>query len=223
MQRFVTKHGWQEVLQSEVMVLREKKAVAYFRCDGDTRIYVSSTEEFDVEVLAAMGTGDLEVEVVGYAPCYLRFESEGRLWVRREQIDQTTQAVYGTTFVEPMMRPAKSPEIERLERMVRANQIARDRDLMEFRRKFAEMERERHDDRTDVGMARRRQVEEPSGRDAEEGFEDGRGSGGEAEESATDDVKENEAAGADESGHGRRAPSRKGDEGRMAKGRPSDR
>ena len=131
--RFVTKNGWVPFHSHGLLSLKARRATYNFRCEDETRLYIADNEDFEGEVLAGIGVGDLEIEVVGYGPLYCRHVSEGRVWHRTDQISQKVLAHYGTSFTEVMDRPQVSEEVRAMQRMMRANQIARDRELETFK------------------------------------------------------------------------------------------
>lgn len=138
--RFVTKRGWRAFHPQEVLRMHPGKACFHFRAELDTRIYVAESEEFEDEILAAVGVGDLECEVSGFGPLHARFESEGRLWLRSEEIDQRVKPHYGTVFTEMMTRDRVSPEIRHMQMLMRQNELQRQQDMARWQRRLQDVE-----------------------------------------------------------------------------------
>ena len=107
-----------------------------FRSERMLRIYASKHRDFADEVLIGLAEGE---QIVDAPPRqYIRFESEGRIWMqqtRREQTFEGTDETYAT-----LDRPAPlSPEMQMIQRMMMKNQRERDAD----RRAIEELRRER--------------------------------------------------------------------------------
>lgn len=200
--KFTTKFGWRPFHGAEMLRTSGNRWTFQFRAEADARIYVADNEEFVDEVLAAVGRGDLEVEVIGYGPLYVRQESEERVWLRSDEINQRAVPVYGTVFTEPMNRPQKSAEMIRIEQLLRANKLERDREMAAWQARLDEMERKNEDLRARAVSGGSAGVPEGSGqseakvarRAPKKGRDDGHASrkaagesGGDVEPEASDD------------------------------------
>lgn len=135
--RFVTRLGWEPFKAETMLLMQHGRRTFQFRAEEEARFYLDTSDEFETEVLAAVGVGDLEIEVVGWTSCWVRFESAGRVWRRADEVAQTTRAAWGTVFTEPMHRPQMSPEMRMIQRIQRENQLARERLMHDFEQRLA--------------------------------------------------------------------------------------
>lgn len=145
--KFVTRRGWEPFNGSQCIVVDGRRTVLEFRAEQSARVYVADDEDFVGEVLAGIGEGDLEVEVVGYGPLYVRVASDGRVWLRETERVQRTEAVFGTVFTEPVPARQLSPEFRHIQGLLKAAELERrrerethDRELAEIRRRLASRE-----------------------------------------------------------------------------------
>lgn len=138
--RFVTREGWAPFHGAQTVEVQGRKVLLHFRSEDDCRVYVAGDPEFADEVLAAVGCGDLEVEVIDYGPVHVRVVSEGRVWLRAAEIEQRTLPAYGTVFTEPMPDRQVSPEFRRIQLLLKETELKRRQENDEFRRRLAEIE-----------------------------------------------------------------------------------
>lgn len=111
------------------IVLNEDQNTLTFRSEQTLRIYACRNKDFGEEVLIGLGIGE---QVVDAPPRHwLRFESEGRIWMmqtRREQSVEGTEETYAT-----LDRPNPlSPEMRMIQMMMMKNQREREQDRAEI-------------------------------------------------------------------------------------------
>lgn len=170
--KFTTKPGWAEFLECQLPA-SGGRTVLLMRCEGEARFYVRRDEESG-EVLAGLGTGELELELVGWPSGLLRVASEGRVWLRRSEVDQSTYPVYGTVFTEVMARPEIAPEVRRMQELMRANQLQREAEMRQWAERLEALERANRELRTEQRApaprgGRKKSLRASAGSDAPEG------------------------------------------------------
>lgn len=199
--RFVTKRGWEPFHPKEALQMHPGRASFNFRAESFARIYVASSEEFEDEILAGIGEGDLECEVIGFGPLWVRFESEGRLWLRSEEIGQRTIAVYGTSFTEVMTRGNVSPEMKYMQQMLRQQELDRRRETAEWASQWDAMQTQMEGLRNGTdGRGRRLAKPEVVGSAAKDGGDDAGSSNADSGKSESLSGAKTAAAGAKEPG-----------------------
>lgn len=160
--RYVTDRGWSPFEAASELLVDGRKTSLHFRAEARTAIYVSEEADFAGEVLAGIGEGDLEVAVIGYGPLYVRAESEGRVWLRRSEIDQLTVAVHGSVFTEPVMPRTVAPELQALQLTIRKMELERKHEREEQTRAIEQLRR-RIDDAPELAGVSRGTVGRASG------------------------------------------------------------
>lgn len=143
---------------------------------------ITVTNEFGL--LLAYGTGQQEIFVTGQGECH--FQCDGAIWLRPSSRVQERMKV-STEIFTTLDRPAPmSPEMQAIHRMMRRNEIERERDRQEMERRFADRQlidvgsqpsndvvktptKEKKKVRTDAAsssVGSEEQSEPPSGKDA---------------------------------------------------------
>lgn len=99
------------------------------------RVYSCRAKDFAEEVLIGYGAGEQIIDVP--PDTYVRFRSEGRVWVQQTQRDQGTEE--STETYATLDRPAPlSPEMRMIQMMMMKNQREREHDRAEMERIRAE-------------------------------------------------------------------------------------
>lgn len=119
MEKFTTKKGWVPFEQKSMLRLEAGRATFRFRSEADATYYLAELPDFEDEVLAAVGRGEVELEVYGYGPIWIRAESKKRVWMLSDEISQITLPFHGNSHLQIMDRPPKSADVLRLEGLIR--------------------------------------------------------------------------------------------------------
>lgn len=132
-QGFKNSQGWSGLPSDHVLSFEGPKSF-YIRVENDTRCYFASDSDFADELLIGLGVGEMELHLPHAG--FLRFETEGRLWLhdnsRAKPRVQTSERVFTT-----LDRPAQmSPELLALTRLIQRNERARQNDRMEFQNRL---------------------------------------------------------------------------------------
>ena len=95
---------------------------------------ITVTNEFGL--LLAYGTGQQEIAVTGTGECH--FQCDGAIWLRpSSRVQERLKA--STEIFTTLDRPAPmSPEMQAIQRMMRRNEIERERDRQEMEKRFAD-------------------------------------------------------------------------------------
>lgn len=130
-ERWKTGRGWRVLQPREIIVLAGSGTIR-LRSESELLVFSSEFEDFEDEVLAGLGLGQLELEFTGGVARFVRCESEGRVWRQVDEIDQRTEPVFGTVFTEVKPPSNVSPEMRRIQQLMRQNEMERRRQSAEW-------------------------------------------------------------------------------------------
>ena len=122
------------VPSGDVLQLTSKQRLTV-RCENFALVYGSDNPKFKDETM--LGGGSIQFEIMA-GPGFVRFETEGRIWIDNNCADQLITKTTEEVFTS-LDRPSPlTPEMAAIHRMMRQNEIAREHDR-------AQMMKELHD------------------------------------------------------------------------------
>jgi len=123
MNRFVTKKGWAALERGSLLSMHGRRKLTV-RCNMETDIYLVGE---DLEpLLVGRGLGEIELDI--HPDGDLRFDTDGHVWVLEPEQNQDRRQLSDTVYTSLDRPPPLSPEMAAIQRMMRQNELERERD-----------------------------------------------------------------------------------------------
>jgi len=141
MNRFVTKKGWALFQRGSFLPMYGRRSLTV-RVNKHTEIYLHSPEdEPESHILVGIGVGEIELDIVPDGE--LAFRTDGDVYILEPEQHQERRQTSDTIYTSLDRPPPLSPEMAAIQRMMRQNELERERDrqmmmeLQDDRRRMA--------------------------------------------------------------------------------------